>query len=95
MDKPKAPQTPILVATEPISEVVTKSTVVGIIYAINPSVTAVNGMIFTITDSHSPFTLSPVSCVNLAPAGQNCTVTLTAVKNILGGMIATVLVLLL
>ena len=48
--------------------------------------TAVNGMIFTITDSNSPFTLSPVSCVNLAPSGQNCTVTLTAVKNILGGM---------
>ena len=45
-----------------------------------------NGMIFTITDSNSPFMLSPVSCVNLAPSGQNCPVTLTAVKNILGGM---------
>ena len=82
LDKPKAPQPPILSVVALVPEVITAPMVVGTVYAFNPSSTATN-ITFSIVESNSPFHLSAPTCASNI-SGLFCFVVVSLNQNVTG-----------
>jgi len=80
VDKPKAPQSPTLIVTSTVPEVITTPVVVGTVHSFNPSSSS-SDIIFTITDANSPFTLSAPTCVRNS-TGTFCFAIVSATTNV-------------